>query len=142
MRINRAVYLILAVVFAAAASAADEKTKIKRVPVRATSGVTGAELYKEYCAVCHGATGKGGGPAARALKQAPTDLTAIARNNGGKYPEVKVQRAIDGSFDVAAHGSKDMPIWGPIMRRMSPNEDLGTVRIHNLVKYIESMQAR
>jgi mono/diheme cytochrome c family protein len=113
------------------------------VPVHTTQAMAGKDLYREYCAVCHGATAKGDGPAAAALKTPPTDLTQISKNNGGKFPEIKVQHIINGDGDQpVAHGSKDMPVWGNIFRHMSANPDLGTVRVYNLMKYIEEIQAK
>jgi len=115
---------------------------VKKVPVRPAQTVSGKELFREYCAVCHGTDGKGNGPAAKALKVPPADLTQIAARNGGKYPEVKVQHAINGEAAPAAHGSKDMPMWGNVFEHMSSNPDLGTIRVYNLVKYIEAIQAK
>ena len=46
----------------------------------------GGELYGELCAVCHGKSGKGDGPAAGALKKSTPDLTVLASNNGGIFP--------------------------------------------------------
>jgi mono/diheme cytochrome c family protein len=97
-------------------------------------------VYREYCAVCHGSDAKGNGPAAAALKAKPTDLTQISRKNEGKYPEVRVQRVINGEDDVLAHGSRDMPIWGQIFRQGQP--DRGQLRIYNLVRYIEQIQEK
>ncbi|HLY18912.1 MAG TPA: cytochrome c [Bryobacteraceae bacterium] len=126
-----------------AACAQEQPATIKKVPVRATQAMAGKDLFREYCAVCHGAAGKGDGPAAAALKTAPSDLTLISKNNGGKYSEVKVQHIINGEADQpVAHGSKDMPVWGNIFRHMGSNPDIGTVRVYNLVKYIESIQAK
>jgi mono/diheme cytochrome c family protein len=122
--------------------AADELTKIKKVPAHTTSAITGQDLFRQYCAVCHGTDGKSSGPAAAALKTKPADLTLVSRKNGGKYPEIRVQRVINGEDDVTAHGSRDMPIWGQIFRHMSSNQDLGSVRIYNLVKYIEQIQSK
>ena len=121
---------------------AGDSPKIKKIPAHATTALTGQDLFREYCAVCHGTDGKVGGPAAAALKMKPADLTLISRKNGGKYPEIRVQRVINGEDDVMAHGSRDMPIWGQIFRHMNSNEDLGSVRIYNLVKYIEQIQAK
>ena len=115
---------------------------IKRVPAHPTTALSGQALFHEYCAVCHGVDAKGGGPAAAALLVKPDDLTQIARKNGNKYPEVKVQRIINGEDEVTAHGSRDMPVWGEIFRHMSSNQDLGAVRIYNLVKYLEQIQAK
>ena len=121
---------------------ADEAPKIKQVPARATATVAGQDLFREYCAVCHGNDAKGEGPAAPALKMKPADLTQISRKNGNKYPEIRVQRVINGEDSVTAHGSRDMPIWGQIFRHMSSNQDLGKVRVYNLVKYIEQIQSK
>jgi mono/diheme cytochrome c family protein len=47
----------------------------------------GQAIYEDYCATCHGRDGKGDGPAARALKTRPIDLTQISHNHSGKFPE-------------------------------------------------------
>jgi mono/diheme cytochrome c family protein len=119
------------------------KTTVKKVPVHETTAMNGQELFRQYCAVCHGPGGKGNGPAAAALKTPPADLTQIAAHNGGKFPEVKVQGIINGDAEaVAAHGSKDMPMWGDIFRHMGHNDEIGVVRVHNLEKYLEGLQAK
>ena len=71
-----------------------QQKKIKHVPIRPTSLTSGQEMYATYCAVCHGNDGKGGGPAADALKVPPPDLATLARKNGGKYPSDHVMNAI------------------------------------------------
>ena len=125
------------------AFAADEPTKtIKRVNARPTETLSGVDLFKEYCAVCHGNDAKGSGPAAEALKKRPADLTQLARKNGGTFPELHVMNFIKGQDVVAAHGSRDMPIWGSIFSQMSQNQDLVQVRTYALLKYIEQMQAK
>ena len=96
-----------------------------------------------YCAVCHGKDGKGSGPAAPALKMPATDLTTLAQKNGGKYPALHVSSVIRGEGDVPAHGSKDMPVWGPLFWKMSQGHDAEVQqRIANLNQYIESLQAK
>ena len=116
---------------------------VKRVPAHSTNAVAGQDLYREYCAVCHGSDAKGGGPAAAALKMAPSDLTTISRRNGGKYPEVKVLRSINGQgANIPAHGSADMPIWGQIFRSVSSDQNLSDMRVYNLVKYLEKIQVK
>ena len=124
------------------AQSAPDKT-IKHVPIKATSPVSGKEMYTAYCAVCHGTDGKGAGPAASALKVPPTDLSSLSKNNGGKYPALKVTAAIRGEAGTPAHGSKDMPVWGPLFWNMSGGHE-GEVqeRVSNLSKYIESLQAK
>jgi mono/diheme cytochrome c family protein len=100
-------------------------------------------MYNMYCAVCHGMTGKGGGPAADALKTVPTDLTTLTKNEGGKFPSAHVASAIRGDINVPAHGSKDMPIWGNLFWHMSQgHEGEVQLRVANLTNYIESLQAK
>jgi mono/diheme cytochrome c family protein len=123
--------------------AAQEPTKtIKRVNAQPTATLNGDELFKEYCAVCHGNDAKGGGPAADALKKKPADLTQLARKHDGKFPELYVMNFIKGQDVVAAHGNRDMPIWGQIFSSMSPNADLVQVRTFNLLMYLEGLQAK
>jgi mono/diheme cytochrome c family protein len=126
------------------ASAQDQaKPEIKHVPIKQTSPASGAEMYKTYCAVCHGTDGKGNGPAAEALKVPPTDLTTMATRNGGKYPSMKVSAMLRGEEVLAAHGTKDMPIWGNLFWSMSGGHEAEVQqRVTNLNKYLESIQKK
>ncbi len=100
-------------------------------------------MYKAYCAACHGPDGKGGGPAAGALKIPPTDLTLLSKNNGGKYPSMRVSSSIRGESATPAHGSKEMPVWGELFWSVSSgHESEVQQRVANLTKYIESLQAK
>jgi mono/diheme cytochrome c family protein len=117
--------------------------KVTKIPASQTSAASGQEMYRSYCASCHGPDGKGNGPAMSALKVAPTDLTQLARRNGGHYPEMQVFNTIAGDSNVPSHGSKDMPVWGPLFSRLSESDaPKAKLRIRNLTKFIESMQAR
>jgi mono/diheme cytochrome c family protein len=120
--------------------AADRTKTISEVPIRPIASVNGADLYAQYCAVCHGRDGQGNGPAAAALKPAPADLTQIARRNGGKFPTIAVQHAIAGSDSIVAHGTRRMPEWGELLVPGSDNPAMGDLRIYNLTKYIEGLQ--
>jgi mono/diheme cytochrome c family protein len=116
--------------------------KVKPVGATPTSPASGKEMFHAYCASCHGAEGKGNGPAAPALKQQPTDLTSLAHTNGGKFPAMLVTSSIrDGT--QTGHGSKDMPVWGPILSSVS-NDSPAVVdqRVGNLVGYIQTLQAK
>jgi mono/diheme cytochrome c family protein len=149
MSIKKLILMSIALIVCAGIAAAQNKTQdqpekaIKHVPIKATSPVSGTEMYTAYCAVCHGTDGKGGGPAASALKVPPSDLTLLSKNNGGKYPALKVTSAIHGEGSVPAHGSKEMPVWGSLFWKMSGgHESEVQQRVTNLTQYIETLQAK
>jgi mono/diheme cytochrome c family protein len=105
--------------------------------------LSGKQLYSAHCAQCHGTDAKGGGAFAPQLKVWPPDLTQLARNNHGVFPKMRVAQWIDGESDKPAHGSREMPIWGPIFRSMAHGrKDSAQLRINNLVKYLESLQEK
>jgi mono/diheme cytochrome c family protein len=119
------------------------KPVIEKVAPSPTSAASGPEMYRAYCAVCHGANGKGNGPAAPALKVAPGDLTKLTAKNKGKFPELRVFSVITGDVEMVAHGSRDMPVWGSLFRDMHHGDDAQVkLRLRNLTKYIESIQAK
>jgi mono/diheme cytochrome c family protein len=99
----------------------------------------GKELFVRYCSSCHGLDGRGAGPAAEALKTAPTDLTLIRRTHEGKFPFLWVVSFIDGERPVAAHGSREMPIWGQVFR-WKEGEYGARAQVYALARYIESIQ--
>jgi mono/diheme cytochrome c family protein len=117
------------------------KPAVKHVPMTETSPASGKAMFNSYCAVCHGTDGKGGGPAASALKTPPSDLTQLSKSNGGKYPSLKVASVIRGTSELSAHGSKDMPVWGPLFWGISKgHESEVQQRVANLTEYIETLQ--
>src|SRR6185503_21008192 len=88
--------------------------------IRLIDSIQGPNLYQAYCAVCHGANAKGGGPMAPFLKTAPSDLTRISSRNGGMFPRTRVRRIIAGEDSLAGgHGTRQMPIWGPIFSQVA-----------------------
>jgi mono/diheme cytochrome c family protein len=96
----------------------------------------GRDLFEANCASCHGADGTGNGPAARALKPPPSDLTRIRERNGGTFPRLEVVRFIDGERPVSAHRSPDMPKWGRVFsQRGHPSPE-----VYAVTDYIASIQ--
>jgi mono/diheme cytochrome c family protein len=143
--ISVAVALVLLLTFAIAQQPAPAQSAptVKHVPITKTSPISGKEMFDNYCAVCHGKDAKGGGPAAPAMKTLPTDLTALAKTNGGKYPAPHVAAVIRGQASTPSHGSQDMPVWGPLFSSLSQGHDSQVhQRIANLVTYIEGLQAK
>lgn len=138
--LTRVIVVLFALVVAFAILGADQPT-IKKVPPSPTSPASGKEMFTTYCAVCHGKDGKGGGPAAAAMKMPPPDLTTLSASNNGKFPELKVYGTIHGDLEHTAHGTKEMPVWGTVFHSMSHDNGAGTqMRVANLTAYIKSLQ--
>ena len=127
-----------------------QENQIKKTQVKPTSSVSGAQMFKEYCAVCHGPSGKGDGPVATALKVPPPDLTTLAQRHDGKFPDDYVSNVLKNGVQNPAHGSGEMPVWGPIFDTMNrwkalcPGMDQTpvTLRITNLTNYLKSIQKK
>lgn len=121
----------------------EQRTEIKHVPIQMSSAASGREMFVTYCAVCHGRNAKGDGPATQALKVPPPDLTLLSRQNGKKYPALKVASVLRGQSELASHGSQDMPVWGKLFRTISKGHEAEVdQRITNLTNYIGSLQAQ
>ena len=108
--------------------------------IRLIGSVKGPDLYRAYCASCHGLDGRGGGPIAGELKARVPDLTLLAANHAGQFPAMSVRQTIVGDSNIGAHGPREMPIWGPIFHQIEADMDWGNVRVENLVNYLRSIQ--
>jgi mono/diheme cytochrome c family protein len=113
------------------------------IPYEHTSPANGKQMYVNYCAPCHGRDGKGNGPAASSLRQRPTDLTLLARNNHGQFPDAHVAAILRFGSDHPAHGSAEMPVWGPMLGTMDKsNQNLRMLRVTNLCSYLKTLQQK
>jgi len=84
--------------------------------------MSGQDVFRYYCATCHGRDGRG---------------------NGGLFPTERVRDFVtNGRPEVPAHGSPDMPVWGPIFSALDPSDKVAQQRIENLVGYIRSLQVK
>jgi mono/diheme cytochrome c family protein len=142
MKVNFGLKALLVLNVVALAGFGQAQPTVKKVAPKPTVSVVGKDLFRQYCAVCHGTDGKGAGPAAVAMKNAPTDLTQISRKNGGSFPEERMMRMLRGEEAVASHGSQDMPVWGNVFNNMSSNLEQAQARVHALLQYVEDMQAK
>jgi len=120
---------------------AQQPTTIKREPIKPINDVAGTATFNAYCTVCHGASGKGDGPAAKALTKAPADLTQISKKHNGTFPAISVKMSIVGENAPMAHGTRDMPMWGPVFTS-TEGGSVSELRLKNLVDYLESIQAK
>lgn len=102
---------------------------------------SGQEIYQQFCAACHGLDAKGNGPTASRLKTAPPDLTTLAKRNMGKFPYDYVDSVLRFGPGPSAHGSADMPTWGPIFQIIDKNNERAVrQRIKNVSDYLASLQ--
>lgn len=129
---------------ARAARLAGDVQAPRPMPPLVIHSLYGRDLYEFYCASCHGRDGRGAGPVAPALRVDPPDLTLISRRNGGVFPRMRVIAIVDGRVDppLAAHGTREMPVWGPIFRGLDADEGANRTRIENIVSYLEALQVR
>lgn len=106
--------------------------------------VTGGEVFRIYCASCHGPSGRGDGPLASSMRRKPSDLTEITKRNGGQYPSELVFRTIDGRQPVRGHGGPDMPVWGDAFAKSGDGGSATSIRetIESLVGFIQSLQVK
>lgn len=149
-------HVLLSAAFAASASRA-----------RAGAGddmaiAQGKQLYGEYCVSCHGAGGKGDGPAATKLGKPLADLTTIAKRNGGTFPFYDVMLKISnrpptgqdqdtslpGSM-TSSHGGGSMPGWGQIFANQEGSKGTAldlqlqtTGKIMLITEYLQSIQVK
>jgi mono/diheme cytochrome c family protein len=110
-----------------------------------SGAAAGQILFQTYCASCHGVLGDGNGPAAAALRTSPADLTRLTERHGLPLPRHTIAELIDGRLDVAAHGSREMPVWGEVFFPSepggSPNRERAKQRsIQVIIDYLETIQ--
>ena len=80
-------------------------------PVSMPEADEGAAFFAANCTECHGRTGQGNGPLASGLTPPPTDLTMLARGNGGAFPTARALSYIYGQAD-GGHLARVMPEFG------------------------------
>ena len=133
-------FAVVVAALALASTASAQQPKVEKGPIKPVPASNAAKMFDTYCAVCHGTGGQGNGPAAKSLTKAPADLTKLAANNKGTFPEVHVKRFIEGADEVPAHGTRDMPMWGDLFNSLDRNT--AQIRVQALTDYIKAMQSK
>ncbi|MCU0669684.1 MAG: cytochrome c [Myxococcota bacterium] len=105
---------------------------------------SGESLYVRHCAVCHARTGRGDGAFAGILRTQPSDLTLIAARRGGTFPDAEIAGYVDGRLVPAAHGTREMPIWGrwlgtPLAEGTTEDE-VARGEVMVMIEYLKSLQ--
>jgi mono/diheme cytochrome c family protein len=123
--------------FAGAMSVAPAQT-----PPARDGKASGAQLYKAFCASCHGETGKGDGPAADLSTPRAPDLTMIQRKAGGTFPRAQLLGRLDGTNPPKGHEAQ-MPNWRNVLRRTEGDDErVIQKRLEELVSHVEALQVR
>lgn len=106
----------------------------------------GKALFMQYCAACHGASARGDGPLAEALRTVPADLTRIAERRSGHFPTADIVAFVDGRTKVAAHGGREMPVWGERFAESAANprdrDAAASSKLRSLVDYLKTIQVQ
>jgi mono/diheme cytochrome c family protein len=136
------ILIAVLVLFGLVVSRSEGRRDVDSAQLPATYVPPGHQLYKEYCAACHGVEGKGNGPVSASLVKRPPDLTTLSRRHGGEFPNEYVSGVLRFGPGFSTHGSWEMPVWGPIFQYIDNyNEAAVRHRIKNLCEYLESIQA-
>jgi mono/diheme cytochrome c family protein len=106
----------------------------------------GRDAYLRYCGACHGPEGKGDGIAGTFMRPKPTDLTQLAKKNGGKFPFEATMHAIDGTETPRAHGDPVMPVWGEIFAAEATTTEgarsAARRHVQQITEYLATIQAK
>jgi mono/diheme cytochrome c family protein len=108
------------------------------------SSYSGPQLFQKLCASCHGPGGRGDGAVAPLFKLSPPDLTRIAARHSGVFDRDKIRQFIDGTGTHAAHGTREMPVWGVELQAAAQGPDgarnqTGAI-LDSLVEFLRSIQ--
>lgn len=125
--------------------AAEVVIKQRPMTLDDVAGKNGQELYGQLCAVCHGATGKGDGPATPALNKPVPDLTLYGTDVRGGLSHEQIEDVIAGRSRMAHVGIVGMPQWErefQYVRRDwngTKHTAYARTRIHDLAEYVEDL---
>lgn len=114
-------------------------------PVSMPEPQEGAVFFTENCASCHGTGGRGDGPLSAGLQPKPTNLTLLARGNGGTFPTARALSYIWGDPEQG-HLARVMPQFGGAMADdLVPVEVDGVLTptprvLAGLLSYLEAIQ--
>ena len=107
--------------------------------VQDVSDLTGAEIYAENCASCHGDDAKGG------IYPSAPGLTKLTAKHGGTFPTRHVMSTIDGYAKGTQRGpmpefgallDSEMEVWVDEKGVMTPTP----AALVRLAEYLESVQ--
>jgi mono/diheme cytochrome c family protein len=134
--------MIFTLVLAGSATLAASQI-VEITPTLVQPSMSGRDIFMYYCVSCHGRDGRGDGPVSSALKTRPANLRRLAATNGGIFPIARVRASIThGPSQAPAHGTSDMPVWGPIFQSLDASDERARARIENVLAYLLSIQTK
>ena len=105
---------------------------------------TGAQLFANHCAACHGIVGEGDGPVAAIMNTNVPNLRTLSTRSNGGFPADTVRAYIDGRTLPASHGDRQMPVWGDVFgwgdATERSSEQLAQQRIDAIVEHLRMIQ--
>ena len=108
---------------------------------RGSSAISsGRATFHQFCAPCHGPSGKGNGAVATYLLQAPSDVTQLRRRYNGVFPQADLEEALLATSRERAPralGNEGI-LWGPLFLSLGPDAARG--RVADLLAFLESVQ--
>jgi mono/diheme cytochrome c family protein len=143
MRKSRIVPLGCLILLFAAVTRLAGIQEVERSQLPATYIPSGKQMFKDYCAACHGPDARGRGPVTATLAKHAPDLTTLAKRHSGAFPREYVSNVLRFGKGFSSHGSFDMPVWGPLFQSLDNyNEASVRQRIKNLCDYLDSIQEK
>ncbi len=134
-----AAVLLAGMAFADTARAADESPDAMELHL-------GQQQFSRYCSTCHGPGAEGDGVASSLFKKTPPNLTLLSQRNDGVFPEEKVLAVVKGESPIAAHGEREMPVWGEILdlpnETTVETETISDSKLTSVVYYLRSVQKK
>jgi mono/diheme cytochrome c family protein len=115
---------MLGLVLAIPLASAEEEVMILPRDTTDASVIRGSIAYRTYCVLCHGASGKGDGRAAKMYTPRPANLTV------SPFPDQYKEMIIRGGGPAVGR-SPYMPPWG---------EELTDEQIHDLVAFLREVR--
>ena len=103
----------------------------------------GERTFQTHCASCHGPLAEGDGPTAATLSVPVPNLRTLSERNGGAFPTDAVASYIDGRSFPAAHGTREMPVWGPVFsvtEQLVSGAEPAEQRIAGIIDFLRELQ--
>jgi mono/diheme cytochrome c family protein len=103
----------------------------------------GERTFQTHCASCHGPLAEGDGPTAATLTVPVPNLRTLSQRNSGTFPTDAVASYIDGRSFPASHGTREMPVWGPVFsvtQQLVIGAESPEQRIAGLMAYLRELQ--